>query len=176
MSGLIRARARQVTMVLVALLSVVAVAPVVAYASGLSRMSFHPVPVRAIAASVPKGTYMLGGITSQEAPVVAAVSHRATSVDVRIALNMQCTSGSFLTLDRSGPVPVGRRGAVRGLAVKIPVDLKNGILGGSDAFSGQMNASRSRLTGHWRLHVLFQNTDGSTDTCDSGPVSFTAGS
>jgi hypothetical protein len=161
-------------MVLTALLSVVAVAPVLAYASGVSRTSFTTVPHRAVAAAIPKGTYMLGGITSQGDPVVAAVMHRATSVDLRVALDMKCTSGQYVFLDRTFPVPVKPSGAIPGYTLTLPPNTGTGILGGSDAFKGQMNAARSRLTGHWRLKIVFQNSDGTTDSCDSGTVTFTA--
>ncbi len=173
MSGFIRAGARAV-LVLGVLLSAAAIAPVLASARGLSRTSFAAMPARAHVASVPKATYMLGGITSQGDPVVVAVSHRATSVDARIALDMKCTSGQTVFTDRTFPLPVRRNGAIPGYNLTIPADPKDGILGGSDAFHGQMNAGRSRLTGQWRLRMLFQNSDGSTETCDSGAVTFTA--
>ncbi len=171
MSGLIRVRARQAAMVLAALLSAFAVAPVLASARALS---FTPVRARAHSASVPAGTYMLGGLTSQGDPVVAAVSHRATSVDIRIALDMKCTSDTTVIVDRSWPAMVKSSGAVPGFNLLIPANQNVGLLGGSDAFGGQMNKARTRLTGHWRLRLRFQNTDGTTDTCDSGAVSFTA--
>ncbi len=171
MSGFIRAHARPVAMVLAAVLSAFAVAPVLAYARALS---FTPPRSRAHSASVPTGTYWLGGLTSQQDPVVAAVSHRATSVDVRISLELKCTSGTTVIVDRSWPVMVRSSGAVPGFNLLIPANQNVGLLGGSDAFGGQMNKVRTRLTGHWRLRMRFQNTDGTTDTCDSGAVSFTA--
>jgi hypothetical protein len=161
-------------MVLAALLSIAAVAPMLADASGLSRTSFTTVPHRAVAAAIPKGTYMLGGITSQGDPVIAAVMHRAASVDLRIALEMKCTSGQPVFLDRTFPLPVKPSGAIPGYNLALPPSKDTGILGGSDVFKGQMNAARSRLTGHWRLKIVVQNSDGSTGSCDSGAVSFTA--
>ncbi len=170
MSGLIRARARQASIVLAALISAFAVAPVLADARALS---FRPPRARAHTASVPKGTYWLGGITSQGDPVAAAVSHQATSVDARIALDMKCGSDTTVFTDRTYPQTVRRNGAVPGYNLTIPADPKNGILGGFDRFSGQMNKARTSLTGHWRLQVIFSNPDGSRTTCDSGAVSFT---
>lgn len=171
MSGLTRARARQAAMLLAALLSAFAVTPVLAYAQALS---FSPLRARAQSASVPKGTYWLGGITSQGDPVAAAVSHQATTVDVRIALDMKCTSATPVFTDRTYALPVTRNGAVLGYNLTIPADPKDGILGGFDRFGGQMNKARTRLTGHWRMQLIFSNTDGTKDTCDSGAVSFTA--
>jgi hypothetical protein len=168
MPGLIRAYGRQAAMVLAATLSALALAPVLADAHALSFAS------RARVAAVPKTAYMLGGITSQGEPVVVAVSGRAKSVDARIALEMKCTSGTPLFSDRTFPLAVKRNGAVLGYNLVIPPDPKGNVLGGSDTFSAQMNAARSRLTGHWRLRLTFQNSDGSREACDSGPVSFTA--
>jgi hypothetical protein len=44
----------------------------------------------------------------------------------------------------------------------------------SETLVGKLNRARTRLTGTWHLTTILRQPDGTENTCDSGPLRFTA--
>jgi hypothetical protein len=119
----------------------------------------------------------LGGFTSQRWPVVLDVATNGRSIaPIGVGLDMTCTSGNGFGLsDGFFQVSIGPHGSVRAASTLPPMQGSTvSITGGSDVLTGRLNRSRATFTGTWELHVDFQNSDGTTDHCDSGRVSLTA--
>jgi len=119
---------------------------------------------------------VLAGVTSQHFPVFFKLSSDGRTVLVdEIALSMACASGSTLVWhDTFGRVPVHPNGRLSA-SFASPTVLTNGTASTlNDALVGRLGAKHSQLTGTWRLAVSFKFADGTSDQCDSGPVSFSA--
>lgn len=159
------------------------VAPAQGRATPISRatlvsQAIRLTPLPKQTAPTPAGM-TLGGFTSQKWPVVVDVAKDGRRItQVALGLDMNCTSGgSFGTPDRFFDLPVRSNGSVHAAALVPPSPPSPGstvlVAGGSDSFTGRLDRRRATFTGTWQLHVDFQNSDGTSDRCDSGRVSFT---
>jgi hypothetical protein len=118
-----------------------------------------------------KSGMVLGGFTSQGWPVVFELTHNRRLVILgATGLDLTCTSGDqFPVEDGWQLLTVAKNGRVNA-SEQIPAQ---GILtGGSHSLTGRFNRQRSTFRGTWRMQLNFKNTDGSADTCQSGPVTF----
>jgi len=136
----------------------------------LARRSLQP-------ASAPVAGRVLGGATSQTWPVVLAISGDGKSVNAALAgLVLSCSSGASLPLvDGWAKLPIGPNGSVHAAAA-IPPSSGSGVslTGGSHSFTGKLNRKRATFSGVWQLQLAFSLSNGQTDQCDSGRVSFSA--
>ena len=124
--------------------------------------------------TMPAAGRMLGGLTSQQQAVVLAIAKKDKQVkQVVTALSMTCTSGlQLLVPDNWTHLLIARNGAVH---VSYVIPPSNGISGGTDTFSGKLNAKKATFSGTWELKIGFaDSTTGQTDQCDSGAVTFHA--
>jgi hypothetical protein len=129
---------------------------------------------------MPAAGKVLGGFTSQHEAIVLDVGKKDKRLtQVRTALNMSCTSGDqFLISDGFSNAPLAKNGSVSG-TFQIPPETPTPgstatLTGGTDSFSGKLNAKRATFSGTWDLHMTFALTGGQTDQCDSGHVTFKA--
>lgn len=155
-----------------------------ATASGRMLPAHAMLPASAVAAGAnaelgagPAAGQVLGGLTSQGWPVVMQVSQNGKRIDdIVIGLDMRCTSGeTFSTQDGFVHLRIGPTGQVRG-AVTVPPSSQSGssFAGATQSLTGKLNRKRATFSGAWRLHVMFSLSNGQTDTCDSGRVTFAA--
>lgn len=118
---------------------------------------------------------VLGGFTSQGWPVVLELARRGKLVIIgATGLDMTCTSGDqFSVEDGWQLLRIARNGRVNA-SEQIPAGQGQGnpLTGGSHSLTGHFDRHRSTFRGTWRMQLNFMNTDGSTDTCQSGPVTF----
>jgi hypothetical protein len=145
------------------------------HASVLARAATAGASPRAIALPVPGD--VLGGFTSQGWPVVLEISGNGKRVAVvATGLFMSCTSGVGFPVEDAWPLlPISAKGKVHA-AITIPsfAGSSVSITGGSRSFAGRFNRARSIFWGQWRLHLNYKFSNGQTDQCDSGRVTFTA--
>jgi hypothetical protein len=137
----------------------------------------------------PAAGRVLGGLTSQKAAVVFEISKNTKRID-QAAINLQltCTSGDQVwTPDGFSRVPLDAHGSVS-MHLTIPPDTSgatNGVtlIGGTDTFIGKLNRKAGTFSGTWRLQLSFSVAPGTTgnpgttpttDSCDSGSVTFRA--
>jgi hypothetical protein len=123
-------------------------------------------------------TTVFGAFTSQEWPLLLEVNTgRSVITRVQIVLNEQCTSGHTNYGIGSGDkgVPIKRTGSFSDSYTAGPLALPEGAtVSYSDQISGTFNKARTRITGTWHEATTFAFSNGTTDTCDSGKVPFTA--
>jgi hypothetical protein len=168
-----------------------AAAVIGAAASVISHGSAEAAPVNeslahAAAVSQPKTTTspaagrVLGGLTSQQAPVILDISKNSKRIDKAVTdLQLTCTSGDQLWFpDSWSRSPLDSHGSVS-MHLTIPPDTSGGtngvtLTGGSDEFSGKLNRKTATFSGNWQLQLSFSMSDGTTDQCDSGLVTFRA--
>ena len=131
-------------------------------------------------AVLPASGKTLAGFTSQKLPVVLQISKKDKRVDVIEAVfNMTCSSGDQLVLPAGWvKLPLSKKGVVNA-AVEIPPSAPAAgatvaLTGGTDVFTGKLNAKKATLSGVWDLHLEFSLPNNQTDQCDSGPVTFRA--
>jgi hypothetical protein len=131
-------------------------------------------------ASAPGPGRVLGGFTSQGWPVVVVVSKNEQRIAaLEAGLEMSCASGvQYSTLDYWLRLPIGARGKVKLAAAIVPIPSSAGatesLTGGTDSLAGKFNRTRTTFSGVWQLHLTFSSSSGTTDTCDSGAVNFSA--
>jgi hypothetical protein len=124
----------------------------------------------------PGGTY--GGLSAQHWPVIMRVSAGGRAITAAsIGLDLPCTSGDARSeTDTYHRIEVARSGAFTVSFGPQPAQNADGTtdeLTGS--LTGRLDARRRRITGTWELRAVRKDTAGTvTDTCDSGPVKFTA--
>ncbi|MGZ4184502.1 MAG: hypothetical protein ACXVUE_01530 [Solirubrobacteraceae bacterium] len=122
-----------------------------------------------------KSGMVLGGFTSQAWPVVFELAHGGRLVILgATGLNLTCTSGDqFPVEDGWQLLTVAKNGRVNA-SEQIPAQQGQGdtLTGGSHSLTGRFNRQRTAFRGTWRMQLSFTNTDGSADTCQSGPVTF----
>jgi hypothetical protein len=122
---------------------------------------------------------VLGGRTSQKWPVVIALSrNRKRIASAETGLAFTCGQAEH-TL---GPMPDGysgvplRKGRASADFGPNDVDLGNGMTGHvTGSFTAKLNRLQTKAKGTWRMTVAV--TDGSgaaVDTCDTGPLTWTA--
>jgi hypothetical protein len=119
---------------------------------------------------------VLAGFTSQHFPVFFKVSGDGKkALADGIALSMTCASGNTLVWNDSfARMPVHANGKLNA-GYASPTILTNGTAYSmKDALVARLGAKHSQLTGTWRLAVNFTFSDGTSDSCDSGPVTFSA--
>jgi hypothetical protein len=164
---------------------------IAAAASAISHGSAEGAPVQeslaqAAAVSQPKTTTspaagrVLGGLTSQQSPVILDISKNSKRIDKAVTdLELNCTSGDqFWIPDSWSRSPLDSRGSAS-VHLTIPPDTSGGsngvtVTGGSDTFSGKLNRKTATFSGSWQLQLTFSMSDGTTDQCDSGLVTFEA--
>lgn len=118
----------------------------------------------------------LAGFTSQHFPVFFKVSNDGKMVLAGgIGISMTCTSGGTVVWpDAFARVPIHPDGRLQANYAS-PTILTNGTASSmSDALTARLNPKHSQLSGTWQLSANFTFPDGTTDHCDSGPVSFSA--
>jgi hypothetical protein len=131
----------------------------------------------AAAATVRPPGEVLGGFTSQGWPVVIAISKDGKRINaIGIGLDMSCTSGlNYGLRDFGSSIRLGPRGKIHLTAV-IPPSPGSGVslTGGSDSLTGTLNRQRLTFSGVWELILMFKDSTGQVDKCDSGRVTFAA--
>jgi hypothetical protein len=162
---------RRSLLVLAAAVMVALVAAPAAAADAVRPASPVVVP-RAAAHSI-----VFGGLTSQNWPVVLAISPNVPRLRLAvIGLHMSCSSGgSFAVNDAFGGLAIGRTGKVHAAAA-IPGETTPNVTltGGSHAISATLHFRQATFTGWWHLHLDYMLPDGTADHCDSGRVGFSA--
>ena len=121
---------------------------------------------------------VFGGVTAQDFPVVIQTSKNGRKVvDATIGIRLTCTSGSTVTL------PDGYRGMSVSKKRKFgstfgPTTNRNNDGTTTDfegSISGAFNKARTKASGTWSFKATDHDASGATtDTCDSGTVSWTA--
>jgi hypothetical protein len=135
-------------------------------------------PARAAAAGNPPAAkdVVLAGFTAQHFPVFFKVLPNGHMVLVDgIALSLSCASGgTTVWQDSTGRAPIHANGKIR-MSYAGPTILTNGTASTlNDALTARLNPKHTQVTGTWQLAVHFTFSDGTSDQCDSGPVSFSA--
>ncbi len=134
---------------------------------------------RPAAAGGPADGHTLGGLTSQHWPVVVEISRNGKRIPMITAgLDLTCTSGTDLPIpDRWVNVPIGPGGAVSASVNLVPSSSSGSgvsLAGGTDTMIGRFNRKRGTFSGVWRAEATFSMSNGQTDDCNSGAVSFSA--
>jgi hypothetical protein len=109
--------------------------------------------------------------------VVDMTADRRHIVRAVTVLDMTCTSGdTWVATDRYPRMPVTKRG--RFVFVFGPITDRNDDGTTSDyqgRLKGRLNATKTRISGTWSYTVTDHDATGAvTDTCTSGPISWTA--
>jgi hypothetical protein len=129
------------------------------------------------AEAAPVGTTtVLAGVTTQSYPSFFRISANGKTVKASvIALGLTCTSGAiFATPDEFTHVHIGPTGHLAAEVSLPPTAISGGgTYSGTDSMSAKLNRRRTQVTGVWEMQLFFTFADGTTDHCDSGPVSFT---
>jgi hypothetical protein len=123
------------------------------------------------------GGSVLGGLTSQELPVMIEMRSPRRIAEAVTAIRLPCETGGFYTIaDGWSDVRVSKRGRFAVEFGPEPEQQDDGTTVESEGtFSGRFNKSRTRASGTWSLKGTFRDAAGTvTDTCDSGPVDWTA--
>ena len=122
------------------------------------------------------GAGVFGGFTSKGGPVVFELARNGKRIKrVVAAIDLKCTpSGdSFTDLDTWTKVPI-RAGRFSGSYSDAAVEAGQ-IYEWSGSIKGKLNRNRTRISGSWSDRLVIRNAAGATiDTCDSGPLRFTA--
>ena len=134
----------------------------------------HEVSSAAIAPSLGAGVF--GGLTSKDGPVVVELARNRKRIKRAVAaIELRCTpSGDeFTALDYWVQLPIR---ASRFSDSSTDASVENGQLyEWSYSIKGKLNRKRTRISGSWRNRLVVRNAAGATiDTCDSGPLRFTA--
>jgi hypothetical protein len=159
-------------------------APGVSAKSVSHKRALEAVAIAALAKTpkpvMPAAGRLLGGFTSQSQPVVLAVAKKDKRLEIAATdLNMKCTSGDQLLLpDAWVKLALTPKGAVT-MSKPVPPEAAATagdptLTGGTDSFSGKLNARKATFSGTWELQLTLSFPDGTTDQCDSGKVSFRA--
>jgi hypothetical protein len=123
-------------------------------------------------------TIMFGAFTPQEWPVLLEVNtNRSLITRMQIVMNENCQSGHTNYGIGSGDkgISIKHAGSFSDSYGDGPIALPEGAtVTYSDQVSGKVNKARSRITGTWHESTTFRFSNGTSDTCDSGTVSFTA--
>jgi hypothetical protein len=123
-------------------------------------------------------TTVFGAVTSQEWPLLFEVNTaRSLITRVQAVLNEQCSSGHTNYGVGSGDkdIPIKRTGSFSDSYTVGPLALPEGAtVTYSDQIAGTFNKGRTRITGTWHESTTFTLSNGTSDTCDSGRVPFTA--
>lgn len=121
------------------------------------------------------GPDTLAGLTSQHFPVFFKVSGDGKTVTADgIALGMTCVSGGRLVWpDSFNHLPI-HNGKIH-VNFASPTILQNGTATTvNDVLTARLSPNHSGVTGTWHISVKFSFSDGTGDSCDSGPVAFSA--
>jgi len=119
---------------------------------------------------------VLGGLTSQDWPVVVEVDIRRRKVTRIVAgVQMQCASG-FLRLPDGWTNLRVKRGKFSGSYGPEAGPNNDGTTTTLEgAMRGKFNRSRTKASGTWTAKATFRDAAGVvTDTCDSGVVKWSA--
>jgi hypothetical protein len=137
----------------------------------------HAARAGAIRTSARAGQDVLGGVTAEGWPVVFRISKDGrTLLLASIGVDMHCTSGEhYSTYDGWRKAPIGAHGRLA-LDGTMPLNTYSdgSSLSESDTVRATVSAKRDRLSGTWDLHDTWIAANGTHDSCDSGPVRFTA--
>ncbi len=121
------------------------------------------------------GAGVFGGFTSKGWPVVLELTRNGKLVKRAVGgIELRCTSGDmFTTADKWTQLPV--RAGRFGDSYRDRSTEGGQIFEWSDSMKGRLNRKRTRISGSWRNQLVVRNAAGAiTDTCDSGPLRFTA--
>jgi hypothetical protein len=131
-------------------------------------------PAVARPAAAPAGT-LLAGLTSQRWPSFFRFAKNGETLKLAsIGLDMTCTSGSeFGITDAMGPLAVkGHR--FGGAWSQSPTAASGGMFSATGIMRGTFDRRHGTVSGTWDVHFTLVQTGGTTDTCDSGLVRFSA--
>lgn len=127
-------------------------------------------------AADPTAGHVLGGMTRQHWPVIMTVAPTGKQFTAEIALDMHCTSGDTWTAPDGWfgvAIPASGSINVEQAIPSIPGSgTQDSITGGLHTLKGKLNRKRATFSGVWELKLNFASSTGQTDSCDSGPVSF----
>jgi hypothetical protein len=119
-----------------------------------------------------------GGVTPQGWPVALEMNKSGKQiVRATIGLRLNCTSGGFTNQsDQYKKITLNKQ---RKFKVSFGPDITRNPDGSTFDYqgsaSGKLNAARTKFSGTWQLKLTEHDVTGAvTDTCDSGPVSWTA--
>jgi hypothetical protein len=131
-------------------------------------------------ATLPASGKVLGGFNSQHLPIVLEIAKKDKRItEVGTAFNVNCSSGDQLVLpDGWVKLAIAKSGAVIATTQippsSPPSTTQPTLTGGTDTFSGKLNAKKATFSGTWDLHLTFSVPGSPDDVCDSGNVTFKA--
>jgi hypothetical protein len=129
------------------------------------------------APKAPAGT-VLGGLTSQDWPVVLELNRRGTQV-VRVVLGLRltCSSGGVMRIP-DGFIKLAVAGNGKFAASFGPQTQRNPDGTTSDfqsSMTGKLDRGRTKASGTWQFTATDYDAAGAvSDTCASGPVKWSA--
>jgi hypothetical protein len=134
-----------------------------------------PAMARRVVPASPADGQTLGGLTSQQWPVVVEISRTGKRIPlISAGIDLTCPSGLDLPIpDQWDNVPIGPGGAVSA-SMNVPPDPGASLSRGTDTLTGKFNRKRGAFSGVWRVEARFSLSNGQTDDCQSGAVTFTA--
>jgi hypothetical protein len=141
-----------------------------------SASAATPAAVRGAADASGGSPITLAGFTSQRFPVFFKVSADGKMLLTGgIGIAMTCASGVVVGVpDLFARVPIHASGRLHA-SYASPTILQNGTsYTSTDALTARLGPKHSQMTGTWRLAVTYGFADGTSDHCDSGPVTFKA--
>ena len=121
------------------------------------------------------GAGVFGGFTSKGGPVVVEVTGNGKQIKRVVAgIELRCSSGnSFMIADKWTQLPIRGSHFAASFSDTFVEDGQSYEV--SDSIKGKLNRRRTRISGSWRSRLVVRNSAGATiDTCDSGPLRFTA--
>jgi hypothetical protein len=133
--------------------------------------------IRAAGDAPPPSAIVLAGFTSQQFPVFFKVGGDGRTVTLAgIALTVTCTSGEqFVLEDGFARITISAAGKLHASFAEPPTSDSEGVtVSAADSLSAHLNRRRTELSGTWQLSAQYTYTDGTSDSCNSGPVRFTA--
>ncbi len=126
-----------------------------------------------------------GAVTSQGYPVVIELSKTGRKVvGASIGLEVKCQMPPDITLpDTFTNMAISKTGRFKAAIplTRLPAEPEAGLgaIDVSASISGRVNKARTRITGTWQRRIVIYDARDPTgvavfDTCDTGPLRFTA--
>jgi len=128
---------------------------------------------------------VFGAVTSQGYPVVVELSKTGRKVvNATIGLEVKCQMPPDITLpDTFTNMTISKTGKFKGVVplTRLPADPATGqpAIDVTASVSARVNKARTRITGTWQRRIVIYDLTDPTgvkvfDTCDTGPLRFTA--